>query len=805
MPELRERGMAEIVANHAQGRQSSRAPTLIALRTALVYAVVGWVWIAASDDVVHLLTPNAEKITEWSILKGTFFILVTAFLLFLERRTSERRVLRLHRLNQMINAFAPHIALAQGRQELFETACTIATTIGPFPFAWIGEVDPATRECSPLAAQGEPENALETVGYPPQQRTHPYGPSETTARLGIADTSRDIAVDPRLTHWRSQLLAAGFRSFASFPLKVNGVIAGVFTLYAGTPNSFRAPEMALLEQLALDISYALELLDRAERRVAVEATLRDNAQRIHAIFDQAAVGIAQIDLDGRILEANVRLGEMLGIPPNDLTTKVLMEFMRGDPPARSWLHDMIQEKKQTLWAEQEYARHDGESIRAQLSATLINGRNDRPSYCIAVLQDISERNKAEARLQQRTDELVRINRAIIACAHTMSVHEASTYLLREALAITGMERSSLHIAIPEATFAMRLEHTGTDAVTVAQPAETVQPHICMCGVAHDGASPLIQSAPDQGMPAGLKSHVVFPIHSRQSIIGTLCVGSPSGVIPAADAVKLLETISSSVSIALDNAVLFEQTARHASTLERRVEERTAQLEASNKELESFSYSVSHDLRAPLRAIDGFSKLLDEEYRSKLDKEGRRFLGIILKNTRRMENLINDLLAFSRMGKSEVHYGKVNMQEGAREAFKELTEHLEKSPEFTLCPLEEAYGDAMMLKQVWLNLLSNAVKFSRKREHAVVEVGMASREGQLWYFVRDNGVGFDMAFSSKLFGVFQRLHSFDDFEGTGVGLAIVHRIIDRHHGQVAVEAGPDRGATFLFTLPRGGKT
>jgi PAS domain S-box-containing protein len=236
-------------------------------------------------------------------------------------------------------------------------------------------------------------------------------------------------------------------------------------------------------------------------------------------------------------------------------------------------------------------------------------------------------------------------------------------------------------------------------------------------------------------------------------------------------------------------------------LEERVQERTAQLEAANKELEAFSYSVSHDLRAPLRAIDGFARILAEDYAEHLDEEGQRILGVITGETRRMGQLINDLLAFSHMARRKCDSSSLDMTELAQAVLEEAAAQATgRQLHWTVNPLPPAQGDRDMLRQVWANLLSNAIKFTRSRKCAAIEIGGLASAAETVYFVRDNGVGFDMKYAHKLFGVFQRLHTEEEFEGTGVGLALVQRIIQRHGGRVWAEGEVDRGATFYFALP-----
>lgn len=235
------------------------------------------------------------------------------------------------------------------------------------------------------------------------------------------------------------------------------------------------------------------------------------------------------------------------------------------------------------------------------------------------------------------------------------------------------------------------------------------------------------------------------------------------------------------------------------TLELRISERTHALEAANKELESFSYSVSHDLRAPLRAIHGYSQMLFEDYQSRLDDEGIRLLNAVKFNARRMGQLVDDLLAFSRLGKRTMSYSEVDLTTMVHEVLKDLDSSRKEGTKVTVHPLGTAYGDAALLRQAFENLISNALKYSSKKTHPEISIGTRVVNGVPAFFIQDNGAGFDMAYYQKLFGVFQRLHAQEEFEGTGVGLAIVQRIVHRHGGEIWAEAKIDQGAVFYFTL------
>jgi light-regulated signal transduction histidine kinase (bacteriophytochrome) len=236
-------------------------------------------------------------------------------------------------------------------------------------------------------------------------------------------------------------------------------------------------------------------------------------------------------------------------------------------------------------------------------------------------------------------------------------------------------------------------------------------------------------------------------------------------------------------------------------LELKVIARTVELETVNKELASFSYSVSHDLRAPIRAISGYTKVLEEDYADKIDDEGKKSLQAIINNTKRMGMLIDDLLAISRLGRKQVTYFEINMDSQVSSIKEEvLREDHENRINFVVKDLFPAKGDQALVKQVWINLISNSVKYSKNEPLAYIEVGAFEKEKDFVYYVKDNGAGFDMLYYEKLFGVFQRLHSQEEFEGTGIGLAIVQKIIHRHNGTVWAESKLNEGACFYFSMP-----
>jgi signal transduction histidine kinase len=300
------------------------------------------------------------------------------------------------------------------------------------------------------------------------------------------------------------------------------------------------------------------------------------------------------------------------------------------------------------------------------------------------------------------------------------------------------------------------------------------------------------------LASDVRYYKVVPMIAGGELLGAISFGGATPEFPA-EQVAIAQEVATQLAIATVQARLLERVRRHADELEARVRTRTAELEGAVKELDAFSYSVSHDLRAPARAVDGYARMLQEDFGDRLDDEGRRLLGVVRAEAARMGQLIDDLLALSRSGRQAMQAGPVDMEGLVREVL-EASRGEYPAAQVTVAPLPPAVGDRALLRQVWANLVGNALKYSAKVSTPRIEIGGSADGAHFQYWVRDNGAGFDARYAGKLFTVFQRLHHADEFPGTGVGLAIVQRIVARHGGQVAAESGPGAGARFSFTLP-----
>jgi signal transduction histidine kinase len=311
--------------------------------------------------------------------------------------------------------------------------------------------------------------------------------------------------------------------------------------------------------------------------------------------------------------------------------------------------------------------------------------------------------------------------------------------------------------------------------------------------------PALPDGPEKAalLASDVRVYMVVPMRAGGELFGALSFGAATARFTD-EQQRVAGEVATQLAIAMHQARLLERLRGHARELEEQVRARTEALTLANKELESFSYSVSHDLRAPLRAVDGFARILEEDYAQKLDDEGRRLLGVVRASALRMGRLIDDLLAFSRLARQDASKQRLDMTLLAREVAGELANGAPARIEIGELPAARA--DRAMMRQVWANLIGNALKYSGKVAEPRIEIGGRAAPAENVYWVRDNGVGFDMRYVGKLFGVFQRLHTGDEFDGTGVGLAIVQRVVARHGGRVAAESAPGAGARFHVTLP-----
>ncbi len=577
------------------------------------------------------------------------------------------------------------------------------------------------------------------------------------------------------------------------------VTLALFAISQDFAGSRRA-ELALLE--AKDLLEE-RVRERTEELKESNTEVADSERRYRVLFEYAPDGIVIADQKSRYIDANESMCRMLGY-----TRDELIGLHASDIVAQSEIQhiepalDVIKAKAE-YHREWMFRRKDGSTFEAEVIATMMPDGN-----LLGMIRDITERKQAERRLGMRNS----VSRVL---ADTTTLAEATPDVIRAICeaelwdfgTIWEVDKISTVLCCRE-TWHHPDFNAGDGLAEQTRALTFAIGHGLPGRVWASGEMELIPDvAKDNGYVrakiatvAGLHSALAFPILVEGSVIGVMDFNAREIRRPDGQLVEMLAAIGRQVGLFIERHRAENQVRQLNADLEKRVSERTVQLESANKELEAFSYSVSHDLRAPLRTVDGFSQAVLEDYGEQLPDEGKRYLQTIRRGAQQMGELIDDLLKFARLSRATMEVDRVDMNRLMRTALSDLHFKSDDPRVELLCgELPACTGDSALLRQVWVNLLSNALKYTGRRDKAVIEIGSQKQDRATVYFVRDNGAGFDMRYADKLFGVFQRLHRAEDYEGTGVGLAIVQRIVHRHGGRVWAEAEEDRGATFYFTL------
>jgi PAS domain S-box-containing protein len=512
-----------------------------------------------------------------------------------------------------------------------------------------------------------------------------------------------------------------------------------------------------LAGMSLDISDRLRLEDE----------LRQSEAKFRRLFDANIVGIIFPDLSGNILEANDAFLEMVGYTREDLRAgRVRWDTMT--PAEYKPLDERSIEELRTSGVctplEKEYIRKDGSRVPVLLVGALLEGE---PERTVSFILDLSDRKQAEQALRESEARFRNLADTAPVLIWMSGTDKLCTYFNKPWLDFTGrtMEQEFGNGWV-EGVHPDDFQRCLDAYVTAFDARQAFKRDYRLRRF--DGEYRWVL---DTGIPR-------FTSDGRfRGYIGS-CIDISDRVSAEAEIRKLNES------------------------LEERVKERTAQLEAANQELESFSYSVSHDLRAPLRHISGFVELLQKQVGATLDATSLRYLNIITQTTKQAGKLVDDLLSFSRMGRTEMRYTTINMTQLVKEVQRDIEQEISgRAISWQIEELPEVQGDPSLLRLVLYNLMHNAVKYTSKRDRAEIKIGSIKNDHEFVIVVRDNGVGFDMRYVHKLFGVFQRLHSPQEFDGTGIGLANVQRIIHRHGGRTWAEGVVEEGATFYFSLPK----
>ncbi|HET6461081.1 MAG TPA: PAS domain-containing protein [Syntrophales bacterium] len=776
-----------------------------------------------------LLTPEGyrdflDTKTPWRDDEGNIIGIIGISRDITERKEKDDQIAKLTRLYAALSRVNEAIVRIHDEGSLYDEVCQILSEEGNFPLVWIGQVK--EKQVIPAAWHGTARDYLkeikvETEGHFGQ------GPTGTSIRENRAVINDDFANSPAVSPWRKTAISFGFRSSAAFPLARGGKAVASLTVYSSVAGVFDAEQVRLLESLSADISYALDALSQDKLRRAADEAVRESEERFR-LLSSTAGRLLRADDPQAVVEdlcrdvmayldcqaffnflvdekaGKLRLNACAGIPEDEaraiewldygiavcgcvaqIHQRILAEDILHTPDVRT---ELVKS-----YGIQAYCCHP---LMAQdhLIGTLSFGTKTRAHFTpeeVELMRIVTDQVAVAMQRKQSEETLHRLNAEL-----EERVNERTAELRAASLYSRSLIEASLD---PLVTISPEGKITdvnkATEQVTGRTRGELIGTYFSDYFTEPDAAR--------AGYRKVLADSQVrdYPLTIRDAS------GNTTGVLYNAtvyrNAQGEVQGIFAAARDVTETKRVEAELARHREHLEDMVKERTAELEAANKELESFSYSVSHDLRAPLRAIDGYARMIMKKEGDKFDEETLRKFNVIRSSSQMMGQLIDDILTLSRVVKKHLSASQLQIDTIIREVWKELeTINPERNMKLTVRDVPVSYGDRTLIRQVYANLLSNAVKFTKDRDPALIETGgYVEGEDETVYYIRDNGVGFEMEYYDKLFGIFQRLHKAEEFEGTGVGLATVQRIVQRHGGRAWAEGKVNEGATFYFTLPR----
>jgi PAS domain S-box-containing protein len=586
----------------------------------------------------------------------------------------------------------------------------------------------------------------------------------------------------------------------------------------------------LVDERTSELHRANLLLEKelAERK-QTEERLKKSEERNRSLIRKVQTAIVLHDGKGELLDSNPLAHELLGLTEDQMRGKSLIDptwdFLRENGsimPVTEYPVSIVLSSKQPLRG---YVVGICRPDKEDISWVLVNAEPEydssgKISLVVVSFVDITERKQAGEEIAQN----LAINQALSSLYFPIvttgtSIEEIADIVLEKSRELTGSRHG--YAAEIDPINGDMIAHTHTKMIetecTIAEkelrktrfPRGEDGLYSALWGHALNIREAFYENTPvthpaSTGIPKGhiaIERFLTVPVLLSGGLVGQIALSNSTRDYTDRD-LDAVNRVAEFFALAIQHKRAEEEIHTLNQELEQRVHERTAQLEAANRELEAFGYSVSHDLRAPLRHINGYIELLKKKAMNDLDEKSLHYFSVISNAAIKMGDLIDDLLSFSRMGRQEMKLKEVNLETIVSDVTRELKQETAgRNIQWRIESLPSVMGDESLLRIVMMNLFSNAVKFTRGKEQAVIEAGSQSREGKTVVFVRDNGVGFDQNYAKNLFGVFQRLHGIDEFEGTGVGLAMVQRIIHRHGGRVWAEGEVDKGAVFYFSLSR----
>ncbi len=535
------------------------------------------------------------------------------------------------------------------------------------------------------------------------------------------------------------------------------------------------------------------------QRKTYEDALRESEAKFRKIYEEGPFGMSLVNNDFKFIMANRTFFDLTGYTESDLQGLTFRDITYPEDRdiGVESIKKLIKGEIPVFRSEKRYVRKDRSVMWGSITVTANFDKNGNFLYNISILEDITGRKNAENQIKSLNERLELLVEAIQQLSVSASMDKIMTTVRTYARKLVNADGSTFILREGDMCY-----YADEDSVSHLWKGQRFPLQDCISGWAMINKQPVIieDIYADERVPVEaykstyVKSLAIAPIRLNDPL-GAIGIYWSKNYKLSDVEVKLMNSLADAAAIAVENVQLIEG-------LEIKIEERTSQLLAANEELEAFSYSVSHDLRAPLRHINGYVDMLNSRYYEILDEKGRHYLETISGASRKMGTLIDDLLQFSRTGRKELSRSRLDFNMLIKEVLKELEPVMEgRNIEWDIQDLPMVLGDYTLLKLVWSNLIDNAIKYTRNQEIARIRIGYKNEAKNFIFCIIDNGVGFDMKYAHKLYGVFQRIHSQTEFEGTGIGLANVQRIIHKHSGLVWAEAEKDKGASFFFSLPK----
>ncbi|HEY9220255.1 MAG TPA: PAS domain S-box protein [Lutibacter sp.] len=686
----------------------------------------------------------------------------------------EKELLQLNRLYATLSQINHAIVRIQKKEPLLQEICDIAINYGEFRMAWIGLIDESRQFIRSAASSGEEQGYLSGIHIPLTDSVLGSGPTGEAVNEGHCVFCQDIATDPSMKPWREEALQRGFRASAAIPIRQNNKVIGAFMVYSAEKMVFDFKEKQLLEEIGTEISFALDMIEREKQRKLASESLKISENRFRELLENVHLISILLDNQGNLTFCNPYLLELTGYTAKEIIGTNWIEFM-----IPSFQKEKIKEifkghEKSEIVSHAENAilTKTGTLRTIRWSNTVLRDAAGKVAGTASIGEDITESRQAEQALKESEERL------------RLSTELAKVAVWEHNIANKSMSRSKNYDQLYGLEWQEKWDLNAFLSATYPDDRE------------------ISTSTMQQSVAPGGSDNYTFDIrvvHPDKSIHWL----NVTGQVVERDKDGQGAVIRGTLIEVTDRKNVESEIKKLNEELELRVKQRTKELQSAILELETFTYSVSHDLKAPLRGIDGYGKLLLDLYRAELNEEAKHFINTIRSSTQQMNQLIDDLLEYSRLERGQLTQENIPIKTFVADLvslYQTVLEHNNFTVNLNV-PDIEIRTDSKALRIAVRNLLENAIKFTKKQPNPNIEIGLNEGESFWILYVKDNGIGFNMKYHDRIFEIFQRLHRSEDYKGTGIGLAMVHKAMQRINGNVWGESIPDQGSTFNLELPK----